>query len=167
MKTYSQFRPMQYDTAGLGLPERQDWLVAPVSQTRDSGPLERSNFEVVKEDLEKAEPSCEDGDVEVHQFGHWGPGWFEIILVRPNTQAAIEAQEWEDSLADYSIANEDHYSNLEHEECQQTWENCYTDKGRIEFIKEHRIDFEFRSLEDMMGCVRGKHYNGPTSTLLG
>lgn len=35
MKAYSQFRPT--DSKGLGLPDRQDWLVLGVARTRDSG----------------------------------------------------------------------------------------------------------------------------------
>lgn len=48
MKTYREFRPTAYDTAGLGLEDRQDWIVVPCSQTRDSGSYERSNFEVAQ-----------------------------------------------------------------------------------------------------------------------
>lgn len=112
MITYKEFQPTSFDCKGLGLPDRQDWLVAPVGQNRDSEALYRSNFIVVYEDLIKYGYD----DVEIHRFGHWGPGWFEIILVRPNTEAAKIAEEWECALSDYPVADEMHLSQLESEE---------------------------------------------------
>ena len=95
MIKYNKFRPSQFDPAGIGLEDRQDWLVVQVYQNRDSDCLERSNFEVVKKDLEKCNDVTKDElDFEVHRFDHWGPGWFEIMIVRPGSQAEKEAEEW-------------------------------------------------------------------------
>lgn len=69
MRTYSSHRPTTFDSH-IELEDREDWFLAPVSLTRDSGPLEESNFAVVLADL-----GGESDDVEVHRFGHWGPGW--------------------------------------------------------------------------------------------
>ena len=110
MQQYKEFQPTCFDFRGIGLEDRQDWYVAPVSQTRDSEALELSNFAVVLKSLEEADTG---EDVEVHRFGHWGPGWFEIILVRPDTPAYKEAQDWEAALADYPVADDMHYSELE------------------------------------------------------
>ena len=51
MITYREFRPSGFDVKGLGLDDRQDWLVAPVTVNRDSNCLERSNWEVVTDDI--------------------------------------------------------------------------------------------------------------------
>jgi hypothetical protein len=88
MQTYSQYRPTGFDSRGLGLPDRQDWLVLPVIQTRDSGPLEQSNFASALKAV-----GGESETVEVHRFGHWGPGWFEIIIVAPGSEAARIGEE--------------------------------------------------------------------------
>jgi len=40
MTTYSDYAPTPYDRSGAFLPERQDWMVAPVSRNRDSGVLD-------------------------------------------------------------------------------------------------------------------------------
>lgn len=105
MQTYSEFAPTQFDVSGAFLPDRQDWLVAPVSRTRDSEPLEESNFAVALELL---------GDnVEVHCFNHWACGWFEIIIIRPDTPEIIIAEGIESKLEDYPILDEDDLSMRE------------------------------------------------------
>jgi len=103
------------DLAGLGLKDRQDWIVVPVIQTRDSVSLEHSNFRVVLEDL-----GGESDTVEVHRFGHWGPGWFEIILVHPDLEGKVE--EWESALADYPVASDSDYSEEQTQEEDDSWQ---------------------------------------------
>lgn len=173
MKKYKDWSPSRFDARGLNLPDRQEWLVAPVIQTRDSGPLERSNFRVVRLDLEKVQaedgdPSAPDEpDVEVHRFGHWGPGWFEIILVRPGSPAAKKAEEWEAALSDYPVASEEDFSKEEWEEAVEVWQSCYSDRERLEYIREHRSEFEFRNWMELIHTVRGTDFRGCASELLG
>lgn len=133
MKTYSEFRPTQFDFAGLGLPDRQNWLVAPTGRNRDSEICTRSNFRVMKQMLEEIDE--EENDHEIHRFGHWGPGWFEIILIRPETPASKTAQEAEDALAYYPILSDDDYSELEAEEKACYWEQMNL-KERIELCNQ-------------------------------
>lgn len=85
-----------------------------LTQTRDSEALERSNFRVAIARLQSA-PDY-DQAVEIHRFGHWGPGWYEAILIRPYTQSLLLAEEMADSLADYNCLDEMDYSMLESEE---------------------------------------------------
>jgi hypothetical protein len=67
MKKYKDYSPTEFDCKGLNLPDKQEWLVVPVMQTRDSGPLELSNFRTALKML------CDESEnVEVHRFGHWG-----------------------------------------------------------------------------------------------
>ena len=108
-QTYSDFRPSQFDAAGLGLPAKQSWRVIPCSQTRDSEPLDRSNFKAALESL-----GGEGETVEIHRFGHWGPGWFEIIIVDPSDNTAMgTADDIEACLADYPVLDEEALSELE------------------------------------------------------
>jgi len=72
---------------GAFLPERADWLVVPVIKTRDSGPLATSNFECAWSRIEDASVADDLQSCESHSFNHWGPGWFEVILVRPAANA--------------------------------------------------------------------------------
>jgi hypothetical protein len=130
MQTYANYRPTTFDTAGLGLDDRQDWLVLPVIQTRDSQTLELSNFRSVLESL-----GGESDMVEVHRFGHWGPGWYEIILVHPSL--AQQAQEIEGALADYPVFDETDLSQAEIDAEDDAWDGYY----RVEF--REAIEQEF------------------------
>lgn len=161
MQTYKQYRPTGFDPSGLGLSDRQDWLVLPCGRNRDSDCLAESNFASALASL-----GGESEMVEVHRFGHWACGWFEIILIKPGTDAATEAERIEAALSDYPILDDSDFSEREHEAAQQAWRDCYTDAQRLEYIAEHRSQFEFTSLSDMMGCVRGKHFCGYAGELL-
>lgn len=120
LQRYGDFAPTGFDSKGLNArtmgPEddedRSEWLVCPVSRTRDSDddPLTASNWEAQLEAL-----GGEGADVEIHRFGHWGPGWFEIVLVRPGTPAEAEAERLAGALEDYPLLNEDDHSRREYE----------------------------------------------------
>lgn len=123
---YSKYRPTGFDRAGAFLPERQDWFVVPVVQTRDSGAFEQSNFESARAMLRDAGVEFGDddaSDAEIHRFGHWGPGWFEIIIVRPGSIAETTARAIEKRLDDYPILDEEHFSNLEWDRASTYWES--------------------------------------------
>ena len=163
MKPYKAFRPTVFDPKGLGLAEQQEWLLLEaVSQNRDSKPLEQSNFAAALFLL-----GGESDTVEVHRFGHWGPGWFEIILIDPAATDKIAiAQEIEAGLADYPVLDEEDLSRREHEEASQIWANCYRPQERIAYIRRYRSQFEFSSYADLLGCVRGNYFAGYASELV-
>ena len=164
MKTYKEFRPTGFDSH-IEIPgdeDRESWLVLPCGRNRDSDCLDESNFHSALKSLEG-----EGEDVEVHRFGHWACGWFEIIIARPDTKAAKEAADIEAALADYPILDENDYSERETEAANETWRNCYRPKDRIEYIRDNRSQFEFHSFADMLGCVRGNYFAGYASELLG
>lgn len=132
--TYAHYAPTALDTRGLNLPDRQAWLVLPVIRTRDSGPTEQSNFAATLAIL-----GGESDTVEVHRFGHWGPGWIEIILIHPSRQRdgeAIDAR-----LADYPLLDEDDASRREWDDYVETWINCAVYR---EFIRELTKQFNLR-----------------------
>lgn len=117
---YSDFAPTQFDVRGLGLDDRQSWYVAPVSITRDSDPLAESNFETAKRILTEAGVEWED-----HRFSHWGPGWFEAIIVEPTEAGRAIVESIADSLADYPVLDEGDYSDRECEARDETWDSAY------------------------------------------
>lgn len=119
LQRYGDYRPTQFDPRGLALPDQQDWLVAPVIQTRDSEPLEASNFATFLAALDG-----ESDTVEVHRFGHWANGWFEIILIDPKDTARVErAEELGNALADYPVLDETDLSAREWTEYEASWRN--------------------------------------------
>lgn len=96
--------------------DRNNWLLAPVSRTRDSGPLDDSNFETALEIL-----GGESDTVEVHRFGHWAVGWLENILVHPSREKEVE--DIEASLENYPVLNEEDLSRREYEAMQEDWDS--------------------------------------------
>jgi hypothetical protein len=119
MQTYSGYRPTEFDHPGLGLPEQQGWLVLDLIQTRDSGPLDQSNFATALITL-----GGEGEFVEVASFNHWGPGWFEIIIVDPSSDKHIKiAEEIESCLSEYPVLDDDDLEKREHEAENEGWEN--------------------------------------------
>lgn len=166
MNPYSQHKPTAFDshleiTIDDPSESRETWLTLDVTRTRDSGPLAESNFASALAML-----GGESDTVEVHRFGHWGPGWYEIILVRPGTEAARIGAEIEALLADYPILNESDYSEREQIAADETWAACYRDHERVAYIRDHRNQFEFNSFADLMSCARGKYFAGYASELV-
>lgn len=88
--------------------DRTGWLIV-LGQHRDSDALERSNWEVISDDLMTRYPD----DVAIERFSNWAVGWSESLLVRPGSPALGAAKTWHDKLAQYPVADEDHYSMLE------------------------------------------------------
>jgi len=131
MEKYQYFRPTEFDPAGAFLPERHEWLVVPCGRTRDSDPLAESNFASALKAL-----GGESETVEVHRFGHWGPGWFEIIIVDPASPQKEIAEGIEAKLADYPILNEDDFSEREWAEATEVWKHCFNLKERVKLCAE-------------------------------
>ena len=114
LTVYRDFRPTGFDPAGLNGDENgiSDYLVVPVGRNRDSGIRQESNFQTALKML-----GGESKKVQVHRFGHWGPGWFEIILVDPKATKKVEiAEEIRSKLEDYPLLDEDDYSRREYED---------------------------------------------------
>lgn len=142
MERYRDFAPTPFDNKGAFLSDRQDWFVVPVTRTRDSDLLAQSNFEAALKLL-----GGESDDVEVHRFGHWGPGWYEIILVRPGSDAEKKAQEIADSLESYPVLDDEDLSNREYEAACEYWENADLD-DRIRLCKEAGVSIFAARRED-------------------
>jgi len=114
---YAEWAPTAFDTAGLGLPDRQEWRVL-LTRTRDSDTLTRVNFDSAESELEQADPE----GYETHRFGHWGPGWVEILLVSPESEPAmIAAGSIASALADYPILDGYAYSDACANEADVAW----------------------------------------------
>lgn len=125
---YSEFRPTAFDHH-YSIEDREDWLVVPVHQNRDSGILSVSNFAAAIQLL-----GGESETVEVHRFGHWANGWFEIILVHPDRVADVETIS--NKLEDYPILDEWDLQEREVAAIGEAWENMSL-KERCQFAKEN------------------------------
>lgn len=148
MKTYREFQPTGMDPKGLGLDDKQDWLVAPNGTNRDADLRTRANWEAQEKLLAEVDP--EGKDHSVYRFGHWGNGWFEIILVRPETKAAEVAEECD--CSDYPVLMDDVYNRLEQEEKQAEWKRARL-KERIELCNKAGINIMASRRDDMPEAV--------------
>lgn len=163
MQPYSEFAPTSFDPVGAFLDDRQDWLVCPVSITRDSpeGDYPYSNYQVFLRELGKIDP---DGETwEEHSFNHWGPGWFNIIIVKPDTPAAEWAQEAENTLEDYPVLDDDDYSQREWEAMCEAWEGmsmddrievCHRSHGSIFAARRDELPQDWRHNDALLRWVR-------------
>ena len=129
--TYAGFRPTSFDRH-IELEDREFWCVMPVSQNRDSDCLTQSNFATFLEGL-----GGESETVEVHRFGHWGPGWFEIILVNPANRKAMDAAyDMARALENYPVLDDEDLSRREHEEAEEARDNWAASDFRRDLIRE-------------------------------
>ena len=135
------------------------WLCL-VGQNRDSDSLTRSNFTSALQIL-----GGESDDVEIICHGHWACGWVEYLVVREGSVAQGIAEKIENDLEDYPVVNDEHYSELEQEDADDTWKNCYDFRERAEYIRENQSEFEFRDFADMWNCVKGEYFSGYASEM--
>ena len=127
MRTYSEHTPTAFDSH-IELEGREHWLVAPVSRHRDTASaLELSNWKAQLEAL-----GGEGATVEVHRFGHWGHGWYEIVLVSPERGGDVESLYR--ALEDYPVLNDDLYSEIEQEEKAYESFESYGERDLVEAL---------------------------------
>jgi hypothetical protein len=133
MRPYREFAPTRFDVRGLN-GEREgiaDFGVF-LSQTRDSDAYERSNFRIGLARL-----GGESESVQVHRFGHWACGWFEIIVVRAGTEAYRMAEEMLERIRDvYPLLDEEDATALEYEENTDAGMVCDEETGEWTYLKE-------------------------------
>jgi len=105
------------------------WFCSPVGVHRDSGPLDRSNWQAQRESLlalAQWHPASEDEHGEDWQDvievteSHWAVGWVSWIAIHPSNLGAIEeAERIQRRLADYPILDEDAYGELRWDEAKE------------------------------------------------
>jgi hypothetical protein len=103
-----------------------------ISVHRDSDILGQSNWEVIKDDMLERFPD----DVFVHSSTHWVHGWMDQLAVRVYLHYPLPVgrvpspafraiMQWHDTLENYPIADESHYSEMEYNDAIETLENSY------------------------------------------
>lgn len=134
---YKAFLPTAYDTKGLGCEDQQAWIVSPVSITRNTykGDYPYSNYRVFEAWLDEIDPDGEGH--EVHRFNHWGPGWFEIILINPDHLGCMLAlNQVTHALDEYPVLDDCDHSEREREahadqECGEYCSHCEFERAEL------------------------------------
>jgi hypothetical protein len=134
----------------------KDWTgyFAIVSQNRDSGNLEKVNFETARKLLSKWEGEevnatppgdipCQDLQVTVASANHWACGWVETLLIHKdaNETALIEAAEIICSLADYPCLDDQEMAEMEYFQAAETWNRYTGDRERVQIAKRLGLPF--------------------------
>lgn len=150
-----------------------DYLIA--SQHRESDVLSRANWQSACADLgaqayDEGQAGFINRPAVYHwRAGHWAVRWVEYLMIRRDApQSTIEAAaDIICSLSDYPVLDDELFSAMEHDEAAEIWRNCYDPQERAEYIRNNRDQFEFRSIGDMLGCVRGEYFAGYAPKLIG
>lgn len=99
---------------------------------RDSDALTESNFECALAAL-----GGESDTVQVIREGHWAVGWVEWIAIHESDSEALEcADEIQAALSDYPVLDESDLSDREWSMAQDTWDNCWSLRDKVEACKE-------------------------------
>lgn len=151
LRQYRNWKPSQFDTAGLGLSDRQDWYVAAVSHTRDSDHLTESNWVAQLSTLNEID--AEGSDFEIHRFGHWACGWLEIIVVRPESQCATKCEEIAAFLNDYPVLDSDDFTEREWTAYLEFWSSG---DAQRELVRQLRQQWELPHTLELIES--GDHY---------
>jgi hypothetical protein len=139
-----------------------DYYSSGVGQHRDSDALTRSNFICMLKAL-----GGESDTVIVVCENHWAVGWVEWIAIHQDDEKALTiADEIDAALSDYPVLDEEHFSQLEQEEADQVWANCYNEKDRIAYIRKFRGQFDFHDWREVRAVVRGDYFIGYASELI-
>ncbi len=139
-----------------------------LGRNRDSDALTNSNFETALAAVQAVAMDGEEETVIPVRESHWAVGWVEWIAIHQDDTAALAAAEAiMERLSDYPVLDENDWSERETEEAGEVWRNCYNEKERVQYIREHRSQFEFSDMSDLLGCVRGKYFAGYASELIG
>jgi hypothetical protein len=144
---------MPRDYFGESWPE---YYSAGVGQSRDSDALERANFRAMLQLL-----GGESETVLVVCESHWAVGWIEWIAIHESDSKSLQlADDARQALDNYPVLNEELYSELEDDDCQLTWANCYNWRERLEYLRKH-VGFDGaywgqrEVWRDVLSAVRG------------
>ena len=140
----------------------RDWYGV-IGRSRDSGLLEKSNFEAALAQL-----GGESTDVRVERYGHWGVGWVEEIYVRPGSQALAVAEEIAECLEEFPALDDEDFARRAEEESQRIWADMSV-RQRAEYFADHRREWtsEIQGVWDLIQqVVRGEEFGGDPHTLV-
>lgn len=164
MKTLESviFTPSGFDSRANYAGETEfPGLLFVLARNRDSDELAESNWRVALKNL-----GGESETVQIIRIGHWACGWVEYLCVKEGSEQQETAQDMVDQLKDYPILDEEDFGQLEQEEADRVWRDCFSYTERVAYMRSHWSQFEPQTFEDLLGCARGRYFIGYASELL-
>lgn len=134
------------------------WIVAPCGTNRDADAMTRANWKAQADHFAESERH-------EAEFSHWAVGWTKLLLVKPTANNRQVIREIAAELDDYPVLDEDAWVEMEQDDANLIWSDCLSPKERIKYIREYRIEFDFASLSDLLGCIRGLWFGGDAGHL--
>lgn len=89
MQTWKEFKPTGFDPPILFHDHRDDWFTG-LGIARDSDPKYQRRWKQLEARLLKLDP--EKKEHEFHRFGHWGMGWFEVVIAAAGSKCYEELE---------------------------------------------------------------------------
>jgi len=134
LEVYKDHVPTVFDSHICS--ELDGFYIAPCSQSRDSDTLTRVNFQVCQDSILRA---SQHEDTEVHRFGHWAFGWYELLLIHPDdTEALKVACELSASLEQYGCLDDEVWGAAELEAASEFWEGLSV-SSRIDVLNRYNL----------------------------
>lgn len=138
MIEYQEWNPTGWDEK-IAIPGRDNWKIV-AFRTRNSDLLEESNWYGFVERLSPVEgveniESSDPSPAEIHRFGHWALGWFEIILVQPESEEEKIAEELYRKLEDYPVLDDEDYSQRCFDAAVDYWQDLSEEEKAEEWEK--------------------------------
>lgn len=129
----------------------EGYYSAGIGQARDSDALGRANFQAMRNELK----DCEGW--QVVREGHWACGWVEWIAIEATAVRALEiASAIMERYADYPVIDEDLFSQVEDEECNTVWSECFNRVDRIDYLRRH--SYTAQCWRDVRAAITGDWY---------
>jgi hypothetical protein len=137
---YWNWSPSQYDRKGLGLPDYQDWLLAPIVLNPSIATVsEEANWLAMLDAYDKVCQSLEldaSNGYRTFAFAHWFTG-YRIALINPKCPELISAaQQIAARLEENPILCERKLAEVEHAAQESNWRQM-TRQERRESIRRH------------------------------
>lgn len=134
-----------------GGPDFGLWVVS-VGTNRDADVLTEANYKAALESF-----GGESETVVIRRFGHWGCGWFEVIMIDPTDRKALEtAYDISKALENYPVLDDSLYSELEHEAVESDFDN-YQSEFESNICKALGLDRD--DLESQMSKREREEFN--------
>ncbi len=144
--------------------EWYDYFGSGCGRSLDSDVLERANFQAMLNalgfDNETASDDCPTIDDEptriIVRENHWAVGWIEWIAIHESDEVGLKiADEIIEAKNQYPIIDEALFSEIEHEDCSETWTNCYDSQERFAYLREHDVIIDNNNRLSVAKAVAG------------
>ena len=142
-------------------PDWSEYYIA-CSHTRDSGPLEESNWYAISSRLQQYTELTEGSDIAydkhnapliIVRASHWAVGWVEFIGIHEDASDLLMiAEDMRKAMQNYPVLDDDDYYQREYDRAMETWKSMSTG-DRIIYLREY--GYNKSSLTDLLECVRG------------